>query len=122
MFVLEGGHYQLPLPLDLLSQGRYKLFLWGGNFLLLYQLFKFELFTELCLLVCLIVATQHNMNPITQPVESKTQKYHGRVWAGRRTVGRDEATRGGAGRDIDGSSRPGNDCPSCPPRHREQLS
>ena len=59
-----------------------------------------------------------------ESVESKTRTYHGRVRAGRRTAGR----RGAAGPDrteLDGTVRPGDNHPLCPPElpaHRRQLS
>ena len=37
-------------------------------------------------------------------------------------AGRGRAAHGRAGRDVDGSARPGDICPSCPPGYRRQLS
>ena len=42
-----------------------------------------------------------------KPVESKTRTYHGRVGAGRRTA-EQRGGAGRAGRDADGSVRPGH--------------
>ena len=53
-------------------------------------------------------------NPKTQPVESETRTYQGRVGSGR-TAGR----RGGAGQDADRTVRPGDKRPAYPPRHRK---
>ena len=49
--------------------------------------------------------------------ESKAWTHHGRVWAAPRTVGR----RSGAGRDADGTVRPGDNRPACPPDNRKQV-
>ena len=48
-------------------------------------------------------------------VESKTQTYHWRVRAGRRTAGRDGTGLGRAKRHAGGSERQTNNRPSCPP-------